>query len=98
MIGTILSWIVIGFIVGLIARAVMPGRQSLGFWKTTGLGVAGALVGGLISWLFTGGSVNETGYNSFAAHAWPGWILSIVCAVVLLWLSARSSGTRHLPH
>ena len=96
IIGTILSWIVIGFIVGLIARAVMPGRQSLGFWKTTGLGIAGALVGGLISWLFTGGTA-ESG-NVFSAHAWPGWILSTLCAVVLLWVASRSSGTRHLPH
>ncbi|MBC7531377.1 MAG: GlsB/YeaQ/YmgE family stress response membrane protein [Oligoflexus sp.] len=96
MIGTIVSWIVIGFIVGLIARAIMPGRQSLGFWKTTGLGVAGALVGGLISWLFSGG-MNSTG-TAFSANAWPGWILSTVCAVLLLWVATRSSGTRHLPH
>ena len=98
MIGIMLSWIVIGFIVGLVARAIMPGRQSLGFVKTTGLGIAGALVGGLISWLFTGGRVDSMNSNAFAAHAWPGWILSTVCAVLLLWVASRSSGTRHLPH
>jgi len=96
MIGTIVSWIVIGFIVGLIARAIMPGRQSLGFVKTTGLGIAGALIGGLISWLFVGG--NNVNGNAFSANAWPGWILSTICAVVLLWIATRSSGTRHLPH
>lgn len=97
IIGTIVSWIVIGFIVGLIARAVLPGRQSLGFWKTTGLGIAGALLGGLISWLFTGGVADQSG-NAFAANAWPGWILSTLCAIALLWAATRSSGTRHLPH
>ena len=96
MILGIISWIVIGFIVGLIARAVLPGRQSLGFWKTTGLGVAGALLGGLISWMFTGREA-VTG-SAFAANAWPGWILSTVCAILLLWIATRSSGTRQLPH
>lgn len=96
ILGTIISWIVIGFIVGLIARAVLPGRQSLGFWKTSGLGIAGALVGGLISWLFNGRAA-ETG-SAFAVNAWPGWILSAVCATLLLWVATRSSGTRHLPH
>lgn len=96
MILGIISWIVIGFIVGLIARAVLPGRQSLGFWKTTGLGIAGALLGGLISWMFTGGGAG-TG-SAFAANAWPGWILSTICAILLLWVATRSSGTRHLPH
>ncbi len=94
ILGTIVAWIVIGFIVGLIARALLPGRQSLGFWKTTGLGIAGALLGGLISWMFTGVS-NQ---SAFAANAWPGWILSTLCAILLLWLATRSSGRRHLPH
>ncbi len=96
ILGTILSWIVIGFIVGLIARVILPGRQNLGFWKTTGLGVAGALLGGLISWLFTGGYVATE--SAFAARAWPGWILSTLCAIFLLWIATRSSSTRHLPH
>lgn len=95
MIGTIISWIVIGFIVGLIARAIMPGRQSMGFWKTTGLGVAGALLGGLVSWLFSGGA---SAGSAFSANAWPGWVLSTVFAIVLLWVASRSGGTRHLPH
>lgn len=93
MIMSILSWIIIGFVVGLIARAIVPGRQSIGFWKTTGLGVAGALIGGLISWLFSGGPQAGASYNAFA---WPGWILSTVCAVLLLWASLRHGGRRHI--
>ena len=40
---SILWAIIIGFIVGLIARAVMPGSQRMGFILTTLLGVAGSL-------------------------------------------------------
>jgi len=42
----ILTWVLFGFVVGLIARALMPGRDSLGFVGTTVLGIFGALVGG----------------------------------------------------
>jgi len=45
---SIIWTIVIGFIVGLVARAVMPGEQKLGFVLTTVLGVAGALVAGYL--------------------------------------------------
>ena len=37
--------IIIGFIVGLIARALMPGRDPAGFILTTLLGVGGAIIG-----------------------------------------------------
>ena len=40
----ILATIVVGFIVGLIARAIMPGDQKLGLIMTTLLGIAGSLL------------------------------------------------------
>ena len=40
--------IIIGFIVGLIARAIMPGVDHLGFWMTTLVGIGGSLVGGFL--------------------------------------------------
>lgn len=45
----ILSWILFGFVVGLVARALMPGSDSMGFVGTTVLGVLGALLGGWFS-------------------------------------------------
>lgn len=42
---SILGAIIIGFIVGLIARALMPGKDAFGFIVTTLLGIGGALVG-----------------------------------------------------
>jgi uncharacterized membrane protein YeaQ/YmgE (transglycosylase-associated protein family) len=41
-----ISWyIIVGFVVGLIARAIMPGAQHLGFVLTTLLGIGGSIVG-----------------------------------------------------
>jgi uncharacterized membrane protein YeaQ/YmgE (transglycosylase-associated protein family) len=45
----IVIWtIIIGFVVGLIARAVMPGRDEAGVLVTTGLGMSGALLGSVL--------------------------------------------------
>src|SRR2546421_6248933 len=40
--------IIVGFIVGLCARAILPGVQHLGFIMTTLLGIGGSIIGGLI--------------------------------------------------
>ncbi len=44
----IIGWIFFGFIIGLVARALMPGRDPLGFFATTILGILGALTGGML--------------------------------------------------
>jgi uncharacterized membrane protein YeaQ/YmgE (transglycosylase-associated protein family) len=44
----VLGWILFGFVVGLIARAIMPGRDPLGLVGTTLLGIVGALCAGWI--------------------------------------------------
>ncbi|MGB1581798.1 MAG: GlsB/YeaQ/YmgE family stress response membrane protein [Nevskiales bacterium] len=46
---TILYWIVVGFIVGVLAKWVMPGKDPGGFIVTVLIGIAGAVVGGFIS-------------------------------------------------
>ena len=74
--------IIVGFIVGLIARAVMPGMQHLGFIMTTLLGIGGSIVGGLIGRLF---SKPEPGSSFHAA----GFIMSILGAVILLFVWGR---------
>lgn len=42
---SIILTIIIGFFVGLIARAIMPGKDSIGFILTTLLGIGGAMIG-----------------------------------------------------
>ncbi len=51
-----LGWICFGFFAGLVARALLPGDQPMGFVKTTLLGVAGSFVGGFVATLIFGGN------------------------------------------
>lgn len=78
---SLLSWIVTGLIVGLLARALLPGKQSLGFVMTVLLGIAGACVGGLLSTLFWPTWANDPEVN----RMWPGWLMSILGGVLVLW-------------
>jgi uncharacterized membrane protein YeaQ/YmgE (transglycosylase-associated protein family) len=66
--------IVVGFIVGLIARAVMPGEQKLGIILTAVLGVGGSLVAGYLG--------QAIGW--YQAGQGAGFIGSIVGALILL--------------
>jgi uncharacterized membrane protein YeaQ/YmgE (transglycosylase-associated protein family) len=77
----ILAWIVFGFVIGLIARALVPGRQRLGFVMTTVLGVAGSLIGGLVASALRGGGI--------AALHGAGFFGSLVGAIVLLLVAGR---------
>ena len=42
-------WIIVGVIIGALARLLVPGRQTMGFLATAGIGIAGALLGGIIA-------------------------------------------------
>jgi len=45
----IIGWVVLGFLAGLIAKAIMPGGERGGFILTTLLGIGGALLGGFLA-------------------------------------------------
>ncbi len=70
----ILTWILFGLVVGIIAKLLMPGRDPGGFIITILLGIAGALLGGFIG--------QSMGWYREGEAA--GWIVSILGAVVLL--------------
>jgi uncharacterized membrane protein YeaQ/YmgE (transglycosylase-associated protein family) len=55
----ILSWIVLGFLAGTLAKALVPGRDPSGCIVTIVLGVVGALVGGWIGTQLGWGSVSQ---------------------------------------
>ena len=86
----IIGMIIVGFIVGVLARFLYPGTVPLGFWLTAFLGIAGSLVGGVLSsllWRSPDGKFRPA-----------GWIMSIIGAMILIWayLHHFCAGLRHL--
>ena len=75
----IIWYIIVGFVVGLVARAVMPGVQHLGLIMTTLLGIGGSIVGGLIGRLFSKPAPGSTFHPA-------GFIMSIIGAIILLFI------------
>lgn len=59
-----ITWIVLGLLVGILAKWIMPGRDGGGFFMTVLLGIIGAMVGGYVGTLLGLGSV--TGFNLFS--------------------------------
>ena len=78
--------IIVGFIVGVVARFVYPGAIELGFWATSVVGIIGSLVGGVI-----GGLIWRSADGKF--HP-AGFILSVVGALVVIWVYLNFIATR----
>jgi uncharacterized membrane protein YeaQ/YmgE (transglycosylase-associated protein family) len=81
---SILGTILVGFIVGLIARAVKPGNDRMGIIMTTLLGIAGAFVARYLG----------QAMGLYTANEPAGWIASVIGAVILLFLFAMVRGRR----
>ena len=77
----ILSWIVLGLVVGIVAKWIMPGPDGGGLVMTTLLGVAGAFVGGWIGTQLGFGSVSGFDFRSLA--------VAVVGALLLLFLNRK---------
>ena len=82
---SIIGTIIVGFIVGLIARAVKPGNDRMGIIMTTLLGIAGAFLA-----RFAGQGMGLYGPNEPA-----GWIASVIGAVLLLFIVGLIRGRSH---
>src|SRR5580692_5841107 len=80
MVVFIIVLLIVGFIVGAIARLLMPGRDSIGVFGTILLGIVGSFVGGFLQ--------NLVEYHSLSVHSFHavGLIGSIIGAWVLLLL------------
>jgi uncharacterized membrane protein YeaQ/YmgE (transglycosylase-associated protein family) len=77
--GGILATIVIGFVIGLIARALKPGDDNLGIVLTTALGVAGSIVA-----TYAGQAL-----GLYAAGQAAGFVGAVVGAIALLAVVSR---------
>lgn len=74
----ILGWIVLGFAVGVIVKAIVPGGESLGIILTTALGIAGAIAGGFIATALGAGDPIDEFFDLST------WIAAIAGGVVVL--------------
>ena len=88
---SIIWQLIVGLIVGVIARFILPGKEAfpdgaLGWLLTALLGIAGAFIGGIIARALWAG-------ESYTA----GWIMSILGAIILLLIVRLIFGTRTNP-
>jgi uncharacterized membrane protein YeaQ/YmgE (transglycosylase-associated protein family) len=73
----VIAWIVLGLLAGLLARAIMPGDDSLGVIVTMLIGIVGAVIGGFIAEL-----LGFEGLGSF--FELRTWIIAVAGALLLL--------------
>lgn len=85
----LIAWIVLGLIAGLIAKAIMPGKDPSGCIITIIIGIVGALLGGFLSTFFGFGGLS-------GGLDWRNLIIATIGAIVLLaiWRMIRGGRTR----
>jgi uncharacterized membrane protein YeaQ/YmgE (transglycosylase-associated protein family) len=84
----ILGWILLGLLAGIIAKAVLPGDDPGGIIITTLIGIAGAVLGGLIARALDIGDPIDEFFD------WSTWIAAIIGAVGLLLVWRVVAGRR----
>ena len=78
---SILIWIILGFLAGLLAKMILPGSDGGGFILTTILGIVGAVVGGFIGSMLGFGMVSS--FDNIG-NSLPSFIFSVIGAIVVL--------------
>lgn len=79
---SIITTIIVGFIVGLLARALKPGNDRMGIIFTTLVGIAGAFVANFIG----------QALGLYSAGEAAGWIASVLGAILLLFIVGMLRG------
>src|ERR1700722_4079663 len=87
MIGSIILALVVGAIIGVVARLVMPGRQDIGMLTTVLIGALGGLIGSAVA--------SQFGYhNANGGVAWIPFFIGVAAAVVLIAIYESVMGRR----
>ncbi|GGR37912.1 transglycosylase [Streptomyces aurantiogriseus] len=81
---SIISWIILGLLAGVIAKVLLPGRDPGGFIGTTFIGIAGAFIGGWISARWLDHPITKDFYDgaTWAAAIGGSLVLLIVYRIV----------------
>ena len=90
VIGTLVTVIIVGLIAGFIARAIVPGRQSMGIGATILLGIVGSFIGGFLGFLIFGKDAGD----GFLQPS--GIIGSIIGAIIALLIYGAVTGRRRV--
>jgi uncharacterized membrane protein YeaQ/YmgE (transglycosylase-associated protein family) len=80
----ILGLILIGIVIGVIARLILPGRQSIGAFVTILLGIGGALIGGIVASAIGEGDIWELNFI--------GTVVGIIAAILLIAIAEGVGG------
>jgi len=88
MLWTVITAIILGAIIGGLARLILPGRQSISLLVTVILGILGSLVG---SWL-----VYQFGYGGSSGFEWIPFFAGIATAAVLIVLYGLLTGKKQV--
>lgn len=84
----IIGWILLGLIAGVIAKAILPGSQPGGFIVTTLVGIAGAVIAGLIARaLGFGDPIDEF----FDVSTWAAAVIGAI-VLLLIWAAVTNRG------
>jgi uncharacterized membrane protein YeaQ/YmgE (transglycosylase-associated protein family) len=87
MIGSIILALIVGAVIGLVARLVMPGRQDIGTLTTVLIGAVGGLIGSAVA--------SQFGYhNANGGVAWIPFFIGVAAAVVLIAIYESVMGRR----
>jgi uncharacterized membrane protein YeaQ/YmgE (transglycosylase-associated protein family) len=85
---SVILFILFGLVVGLIARALMPGRQPMGFILTAVLGMVGSFVGAFLGSLIRGGNEGVEASDPY------NWIGAVLGALLVLFLYGMVAGRK----
>jgi uncharacterized membrane protein YeaQ/YmgE (transglycosylase-associated protein family) len=86
MVFQILGLLVIGLVIGALARLFKPGRQRLGVPMTLLLGVGGALIGGVVASLLGTGDIFELDFI--------GFVIAVIAAVLLIGVAEGGAASK----
>ncbi|MFC4127693.1 GlsB/YeaQ/YmgE family stress response membrane protein [Nocardia rhizosphaerae] len=85
----ICGFLIIGAVIGVLARMLKPGKENMSMGMTLVLGMVAALIAGVIASLIGVGSITELNF-------W-GFVIAVIAAVVLLFAAEAVGARKHPP-